>query len=282
MKLRNNFTDNQDAAFREIVSMSEGALCRTMTFFLRKFYPDVVVEDDYIYAKGTLPVALVAHMDTVFDEPPESWSIFHDKESGVYWSPYGLGADDRAGVFGIITLINAGYRPTVILTLGEEVGGTGAKHFAYSIPIDPNIKFFIELDRQGRNDCVFYGCDNPNFTGFITNFGFKEEQGSFSDISFICPAWGIAGVNLSVGYYNEHSYTEIFFEFYLLRTICLVADILDTEVEEPFKYIPRKYDTVQNWLGDFSLDPLFPNDDDDEEYDTDDGLDFFKYDTAGL
>lgn len=42
------------------------------------------------------------------------------------WSPQGLGADDRAGIFAIIQIIKSGLRPHIILTTDEEVGGVGA------------------------------------------------------------------------------------------------------------------------------------------------------------
>ena len=37
---------------------------------------------------------------------------------------------------------------------------------------------------------------------------FVETWGTFTDISYLCPAWGVAGVNLSVGYEDEHSAIE--------------------------------------------------------------------------
>ena len=67
----------------------------------------------------------------------------------------------------------------------------------------------IELDRSGANDCVFYKCDNPDFTKYIEGYGFITDTGSFTDISVICPIIKTAGVNLSVGYWNEHSKTEM-------------------------------------------------------------------------
>ena len=95
------------------------------------------------------------------------------------------------------------------------------------------------MDRQGYNDCVFYDCDNPDFVTYIENFGFKFDLGSFTDISFICPDWKIAGVNLSIGYYREHSLAEILFVQDLYDTISKVELMLLDRQEAPsFKYIP--------------------------------------------
>ena len=69
-------------------------------------------------------------------------------------------------------------------------------------------KAIFQLDRRGSDECVFYDCDNPDFIKYVESFGFKEAYGSFSDISIIAPAWGVAAANLSVGYYLEHSNAE--------------------------------------------------------------------------
>ena len=88
-------------------------------------------------------------------------------------------------------------------------------------------KAIFQLDRRGSDDCVFYDCDNPDFTKYVESFGFKEAYGSFSDISIIAPAWGVAAANLSAGYYNEHQKIEILKVRELEKTIEKVKKILD-------------------------------------------------------
>ena len=41
-------------------------------------------------------------------------------QKNVMISPDGLGADDRAGVFMIMNIVKAGFRPHVIFTTDEE------------------------------------------------------------------------------------------------------------------------------------------------------------------
>ena len=112
----------------------------------------------------------------------------------------GLGADDRAGVFAIIQILRKKYRPYVLFTTDEEMGGYGAHIFVEAHPVAPNIKYMIELDRAGERDCVFYECENFTFMDYVESFGFKQAIGSFTDISIIMPEWEIAGVNLSGSY----------------------------------------------------------------------------------
>ena len=172
------------------------------------------------------------------------------------WSPEGLGADDRAGVYAILRILKTGLRPHVIFTTDEEKGGIGA----YSIAIKcqdffNKIKYIIELDRQGSHDCVFYECNNRDFVRYVESFGFFEELGSFSDISYICPEWKVAGVNLSIGYKNEHSYVETLHISHFFATIDKVIKMLkDAEQAPYFEYIPnydrwKKFFPTEDWYG---------------------------------
>ncbi|MCM1324776.1 MAG: hypothetical protein NC218_11710 [Acetobacter sp.] len=235
----------------QIFKLREQPLRKAVASIVKKFYDekDIVATKDFVCAWGEIPVALVAHMDTVHATPPVE--IFHDAEQGVIWSPEGIGADDRAGVYAIITLLTDGYRPTVIFTTREEVGGLGAEAFIEMFP-QPKVpvNFLVELDRRGKEDMVFYDCDNPDFTEFIGKYGFVEDWGSFSDISVIAPDWEIAAVNLSIGYEDEHTKYERLYYRAMLETIAKVRRILDDAAIESksFKYIPGvSYGCYGSW-----------------------------------
>ena len=150
------FNKSDAGLIENLVLLSQDELHNAMAKYLRQLYPKVINTRDYIVAWGEIPVALVAHMDTVFLHK-EKHEVYYDREKGVMWKLDGAGFDDRAGVFSIIKILQAGYRPTIIFTCDEEVGGIGAEQLVKQIPqaLVP-IKYFIELDRQGSNDCVFY------------------------------------------------------------------------------------------------------------------------------
>ena len=119
----------------------------------------------FLYIKGEDPVLLVSHIDTVFEDGKRL--IVHDKEQEIIWSPSGLGADDRAGVAAIISLVsNKNIKPSILFTKGEEIGGYGAQAASKKLKNIKN-KFMIELDRRGNNDAVFYDCENNEFKKFI-------------------------------------------------------------------------------------------------------------------
>lgn len=227
---------NELKTFEQLVSLSQEEVRKSMAYFLQQKYgkDNVIVSNKYIVATGDIPIALVAHMDTVFTVP--ATDVYYDPKKNVLWSPDGLGADDRAGVWAIIQIINSGRRPHIIFTTDEEKGCIGANVLAkYNHPF-PELKFLVELDRQGANDCVFYDCYNPAFWEYIESFGFVKAWGTFSDISSLMSAWQICGVNLSVGYEDEHSYTEILKVGHLFDTIEKVKCLLDEDTWPDFEF----------------------------------------------
>lgn len=224
--------------FRKICQFKQRRLLKYLNKLIHPLKYDCHLTKDYLYAQGTLPILLIAHVDTVFKAPP--MHIYYDKEQNIIWSPEGLGADDRAGVFAIIKILQSHLHPSILFTTDEEIGGLGAQAFIDDYPEPPiEFKYIIQLDRQGYTDCVFYNCDNPKFTKYIENFGFHTEWGTFTDISHICPVWRIAGVNLSVGYKNEHSVSETLQTAALETTIEKVKQMLEVcNSATYFKYIP--------------------------------------------
>lgn len=195
----------------------------------------------WIFARGSAPVLLVAHLDTVHQRPPRTF--LRDKEQTLLWSPEGIGGDDRCGVYAILTILldmPKALHPSVLFTTDEETGGWGVQDFMRVHPASPvDLRYIIELDRAGENDCVFYSCDNPEFERYVQKYAFKQAYGSFTDISFLAPKWGIAAVNLSCGYYNPHTSAEYISMDDLCYTIERVESMIDNSPNVAmFKYIP--------------------------------------------
>lgn len=192
----------------------------------------------FTYYPGKIPIMLVAHVDTVHQGPPADL-VYCDKTQ-IAWSPTGLGADDRAGVWAIMEILRRGFRPHVLFTDGEERGLIGAGEAAKAFTPD-NVHCLIELDRKGKKDCVFYSNDNRKFVGWVSNFGFKEDTGSCSDISDLMPAWDLSGVNLSIGYYRQHSNEEHLRVNEALATIDKVIRMLKKPPKGKVSYVKKEY-----------------------------------------
>jgi len=223
-----------------ILRKTQAELHKYVVSRLEEMYPEAVInEPSFIFAQGDIPILLVAHMDTVFpDSTRKEMEIYYDQRHKVMWSPDGLGTDDRAGIILILKILEAGYHPHVLFTHDEEIGGLGAIDFVFSHK-RPNvdIRYMIELDRMGFDDCVFYSCDNQEFSDYISSFGFAPSFGTFSDISILMPYMGVAGVNLSVGYLDEHTEGEHWHVDWANETYYKVVAMLSAPPEQKFKYI---------------------------------------------
>lgn len=233
----------QDRKFLEtLINLDQARVKHFFSYYLRKQYKKVIETKDYLIAEGNIPIALVAHLDTVFEEniKREERQLLYDTNYNIAFCTQGAGFDDKAGLFIIYKLVQSGLKPHIILTTDEEIGGIGAQMLSSKKCPFSNLRYIIQLDRRGSNDCVFYDCDNPEFIKYIESFGFIENFGSFSDISFLCPEWQIAGVNLSVGYQNEHTEQEILYVNQLFATIDKVQKMLAQPPKNSFKYIPAK------------------------------------------
>lgn len=213
-------------------------------------YTEVISDDGYIYAKGSVPVLLTAHMDTVHKVPVINFYEYFDEEKQrhIISSPQGIGGDDRCGIYMILEIIKT-HKCSVLFCEDEESGGIGSGKFCKTEFINElsDLKYLIELDRANENDAVFYDCDNNDFTKFIEdNTGYKEATGSFSDISNLSPACKVASVNFSCGYYNAHTTSEYVIVEEMLNTIETVKKLLDVECEQ-FEYIEKIWNYRYNY-----------------------------------
>ncbi len=235
--------------------------------FLRPTQKELFMELDKMY-KGHATVCedkyimLLAHLDTVHRSPVRQ--ICRTQDGGIWMSPQGIGGDDRCGVYALVTAYRKSeVKPWLLFTCDEETGGVGAHKFSDMhrkgrLPkgLD-GLKILVELDRRGKDDAVYYGCDNPEFEDYITSKGFNMEWGSFSDISVIAPELGVAAVNLSSGYYNAHTQHEYINKKQLDTVVRKVAEIVADAAEPGFpkyEYIERRrpswHESHRGWLDD--------------------------------
>lgn len=235
-------------AFDDILRMRQKELKHYLAGYLKKMDYDVLNRKGFLYAKGEVPVLLVAHLDTVHQEKPD---IICRSEDGRYMmSPQGIGGDDRCGVYMILQIINEA-KCHVLFCEDEECGCKGARNFENS-GVKADVNYIVEMDRRGNNDAVFYNCENPTFTEFVCSFGFKEASGSCSDISIVAPYLETAAVNISSGYYNEHRLNETIDCFAMQNNIQRIIQMVKTETEK-YPYMKRK----SFWSSRFCQQSLF-------------------------
>ncbi len=173
----------------------------------------------FLYVRGSRSnkVLLVAHADTVWDreygyDPGPTHEIkIENGEIKAVDDQFGLGADDRAGCAMLWLLKDLGH--SLLVTNGEEDGQKGAcwlmsDNKDISDEINHDHEFVIQLDRCNGRDFKCYDVGTDEFRSYVADkTGYTEpDRRATTDIVTLCRE--VAGVNLSVGYHNEHGNQE--------------------------------------------------------------------------
>ena len=241
--------------FLKICRKTQSELKSYVADRLTNTHKNVIVGDGYVFAEGTFPVLLVAHLDTVHHETPK---VIAEDDKGNYSSPEGIGGDDRCGVYMIFQILKK-HNCSVVFCEDEEIGMVGARKFT-NAPFFEELKYnyIIEFDRANANDAVFYSCDNKDFEAFITEEFYDTNYGSFSDISTIAPAMGCAAVNLSCGYYKAHTKNEYVNMAQMEASIEAACKILDRTTEKDvFEYVEKKYSWPSYYSGYYNYNTTY-------------------------
>lgn len=178
--------------------------------------------ESFVYVPGVRKdrVLLVAHADTVWNthyrfeeysqtllrKTADGKTIYFGKDQSC-----GIGADDRAGCAMLWMLRKSGH--SLLILDGEEHGQIGANHIRLNYPdIYDELNghcYAIQFDR--RNDREYKVYDLPvsdEFLDFIEEKTGYENAGTNARTDIVALCRDICGVNLSVGYHNEHKPDE--------------------------------------------------------------------------
>ena len=170
----------------------------------------------YISGKRQDRVLLVAHADTYWDKEYYN-RIFEQElteENGIFKgknSECGIGADDRAGCAILWLLKDMGH--SLLVVDGEEHGQIGSNHIKNAYPelfneINSH-SYIMQFDRREDKNYKCYKLHvSQEFIDFVENETGYYNAGfsSYTDIVTLCR--DICGVNLSIGYYLEHTPME--------------------------------------------------------------------------
>jgi predicted RNA-binding Zn-ribbon protein involved in translation (DUF1610 family) len=126
-----------------------------------------------------------------------------------------LGADDAAGIYAALRMIEAGVKATFIFHRDEETGGRGsawlADHYAGWLS---NFDVCLALDRRGTRDAIVsqsWGkCASGEFARGLAaqlGMGHAAADGIFTDSANYVDLIPECS-NLSIGYQNEHTTRE--------------------------------------------------------------------------
>ena len=196
----------------------------------------------YVPGKRSDRVVLVAHADTVWDsfgeDTPVPQTLVERGGVSLGKNPeVGIGADDRAGCAMLWLLRDSGH--SLLIVDGEEQGQIGSCHIRDAYPdIYDELNahaYMIQLDRrESRNYKVYRLPVSREFIAFVEGSTGYENAGTAARTDIITLCRDICGVNLAIGYHNEHTPDEcvVLDEWYSALT--MVERIL----KEPQKRYP--------------------------------------------
>lgn len=260
---------------------------RSLNQFTRKYIDSIpgIERDGYgnrILACANTRTMIACHLDTVH-RMAGSLAIQHMRNGLVRLHPREkvsncLGADDTAGVFACLSMIEAGVKATFVFHQDEEIGGLGSAWIARNRPdFLAGFDHCISLDRRGTRDIITsqWGaeCCSGQFASELANaldMGHKPARGTFTDSANyvdIIPECS----NLSVGYYNEHTRAETLDTRYLMELIPRLCAVDWSQL--PTARAPRARASLEaGYLPSYWLDDW------DEVKDEEDTLDVYKDD----
>ena len=154
----------------------------------------------------------LAHTDTVHQMGGQQKLLIDDQYSVVSSTANCLGADDTTGVFILLQLLKSSNPPNgvYIFNREEEIGCNGSEHCANTLCLD-NITQAISFDRKGYNDIVTTQLGvrtaSTQYALQYESLGMRSAIGSVTDSASFRFKVNEC-VNLSVGYFNQHTTNE--------------------------------------------------------------------------
>lgn len=193
-------------------------------------------EGNIVVIVGQSETLFSCHTDTVHSEPGQQ-KLLYDKETNalfldkpkqpasakvVSFNRFSfdrgcLGADDGAGMWLMLEMIDAKVPGTYVFHHSEECGGIGSHALSSDKGWLSRFKRAIAFDRKGTGDIIMHQrggrcCSDTFVTALAAQLGeqkmpYKGAHGSFTDTANYTDTIPEC-TNLSCGYYNEHTESE--------------------------------------------------------------------------
>jgi len=206
--------------FKALLALEVPDIRRMAKQALLKVGYDVHVENGCLFAinpeaKGHLPLA-VAHMDMV-GEPKHPTRIWESQQGFI--CPDGtLGGDDRCGIWVAMNLAmnyargHRSKRPHIFFSPDEERGSPsldiflGRRKTRGKKKLRKMISWILDLDRRGSRHFVCYRGGEKPLLDWLKSIlpEWKKETGTYSDLARFQDELEIDGINLAVGFHDEH------------------------------------------------------------------------------
>lgn len=183
------------------------------------------------------PILWTSHIDTVHSANEDSRQmVIYDEPTQMIYKQDGkpLGADDGAGVWLMLEMIEARVPGTYMFFRGEECGGIGSSGMAAQSPeLFASFTHAIAFDRKDNCSVITHQARGRCCSdAFATHFGdllsgdrytlAPDDGGTYTDTAELIDLIGEC-TNVSIGYYSQHTPNEILdveFLLYLRDRVC--------------------------------------------------------------
>lgn len=223
---------------------------------------------------------VVAHMDTIHNFTSARELVIKNNiitakyiKSGIQC---GLNADDCNGILVALQLLETLPNLKVCFTTQEEIGGVGAYEAANNIEFFLNVRYLIQADRRGNKDLITHtnGIDSASekfvedIQSLMEKYNYSESIGTFTDIGVLASKLLISGVNVSCGYYNEHTFKECCNINELNNCLNFIYEIITSLDDQTITYtIKAQKSYVSNYYSSYDYDNYIYDDSPKDTYD---------------
>lgn len=262
-----------------MIDHPSGSEQQMITFILNycKNIPNITFELDHynnlFVTKNTnnpeTYACLLAHTDQI-ETNKGAYRVY--ESNGVMYglhkidgSRCGLGCDDANGICVALQMLEELPDLKVIFTTEEEVGAKGAVEACFNTDFLYNIRYFLQADRRGASDLITHtnGIDVVtdefilDLSPIINKYGYSENTGTFTDVGELVENVRVCGVNISCGYYLEHTVNEYCKISELENCLNFIYEILTTLTSDKQYHIEvlNKYSSNYNYYWDYEPHP---------------------------
>lgn len=242
---------------------------------LKKFLPSGYQKDEHgnFFLKiGDKPTTMfTCHLDTACRKQERVNHVFRKNNFVGTDGKTILGADDKAGMVVLLSLIEKQVPGLYYFFIGEEVGCVGSSALSRTwlkTEFSEYITKCVSFDRRGTDSVIteqLYGrCASDEFATELSNrlngvggFTFSPDPTGVLTDSINFMDFVPECTNISVGYYNEHGGSELQ-DLSFLKRLCKAVCEIDWEtlpiIRNPFS---DYYDDVDDEDDDIDFDPEF-------------------------
>lgn len=160
---------------------------------------------------------LVSHMDEIFTHTDVKVArIKKNKIYGYYKNSKrqcGLGLDDSFGIYICLHCLVLFPNLKVCFTTKEERGCIGAERASLNVDFFDDCRYLLQADRHGNSDLITH-TNGMNVTSeeflsdiapLMDKYHYTKEIGTMTDIGTLKENINLSAVNISCGYYREHT-----------------------------------------------------------------------------